>query len=255
MGDTVAQLKGLKELLDGGVLTQEEFDAQKTVILDAQKSKITQVAPAPVVGQQPMWAGLPPPNESASSWWGMYKPEEGYSKIGPDGRFTRGSEPDDCGNCAYSFFCAPCAHGEVMEWATDGKVPSCVGLLQFLFCGPCEVQSAREMSEDKIWQIHNQRGDPKAQMMGPNKQAHAKVCPCICGVMLIPFVNFFWPLVLASANAQNYGVMKTCQARQRDGELPAGVPEFTGDMSNACPVCGDPGRMSPGCPGCKTTED
>ena len=81
MGDTVAQLKGLKELLDGGVLTQEEFDAQKTVILDAQKSKITQVAPAPVVGQQPVWAGLPPPNESASSWWGMYKPEEGYSKM------------------------------------------------------------------------------------------------------------------------------------------------------------------------------
>jgi hypothetical protein len=256
MGDTVAQLKGLKELLDGGVLTQEEFDAQKTVILDAQKSKITQVAPAPVVGQQPVWAGLPPPNESASSWWGMYLAREGYSKVGPDGRFTQGSEPGDCGNCAYAFFCGPCAHGEVTEWASDGRVSSCVGLLQFLFCGPCEVQSARMMSEDKIWQLHSQRGDPKAQMMGPNKQAHAGVCPCICGVMLIPFVNFFWPLVLASANAQNYGVMKTCQARQHDGALPARVAhEFTGDMSNACPVCGDPGRMSPGCPGCKTTED
>ena len=46
MGDTVAQLKGLKELLDGGVLTQEEFDAQKTVILE--KAKSTQVAPAPI---------------------------------------------------------------------------------------------------------------------------------------------------------------------------------------------------------------
>ena len=102
---TVAQLKGLKELLDGGVLTKEEFDAEKTVILE--KSKITQVKPAPVVGQQPMWADLPPPNESASSWWGMYKPEEGSSKIGPDGRFTRGQEPDDCGNCTYAFFAHP----------------------------------------------------------------------------------------------------------------------------------------------------
>ena len=36
MGDTVAQLKGLKELLDGGVLTQGEFDAQKSVILAGQ---------------------------------------------------------------------------------------------------------------------------------------------------------------------------------------------------------------------------
>ena len=85
----------------------------------------------------------------------------------------------------------------------------------------------------KIWQIHNQRGDPKAQMMGPNKQAHAGLCPCICGVMLIPFVNFIAPFIVAIANIENYGVMKTCQlARQRDGEVPAGVPEFTGDMSN-----------------------
>ena len=253
MGDTVAQLKGLKELLDGGVLTQEEFDAQKTVILE--KAKSTQVAPAPVVGQQPMWAGLPPPNESASSWWGMYKAEEGYSKIGPDGRFTRGQEPDDCGNCAYAWFCQPCAHAEITEWATDGKVPGSVGFLQYLLCPPCEVASVREMSEEKIWQIHNQRGDPKAQMMGPNKEAHAGVCACISVLWLIPFVNAIAPCIQAIANVENYSVMKTCQARQRDGELPAGVPEFTGDMSNACPVCGDPGRMSPGCPGCKTTED
>ena len=63
MGDTVAQLKGLKELLDGGVLTQEEFDAQKTVILDAQKSKITQVASIGWAAARR--AGLPPPNESS----------------------------------------------------------------------------------------------------------------------------------------------------------------------------------------------
>ena len=39
--NTVARLKGLKELLDGGVLTQEEFDAQKKEILE--KPKTTQV--------------------------------------------------------------------------------------------------------------------------------------------------------------------------------------------------------------------
>ena len=33
MSGTIAQLKELKELLDGGVLTQDEFDAQKSVIL------------------------------------------------------------------------------------------------------------------------------------------------------------------------------------------------------------------------------
>ena len=58
MSGTVAQLKELKELLDGGVLTQEEFDAQKTVILE--KYKITQVAPAPVVGQPAQPAMMQP---------------------------------------------------------------------------------------------------------------------------------------------------------------------------------------------------
>ena len=45
MSDTISKLKDLKELLDGGALTQDEFDAQKAVLLG--NSKITQVAPAP----------------------------------------------------------------------------------------------------------------------------------------------------------------------------------------------------------------
>ena len=80
------------------------------------------------------------------------------------------------------------------------------------------------MSEDKIWQIHNQRGDPKAQMMGPNKQAHAGLCPCIIVISLIPFVQFITPFIVQVASINNYIVMKKCQlARQRDGEVPAGV--------------------------------
>ena len=42
MSDTVAKLKGLKELLDSGVLTQAEFDAEKAKILAGSAS----VAPA-----------------------------------------------------------------------------------------------------------------------------------------------------------------------------------------------------------------
>jgi Short C-terminal domain len=34
-GDTIAQLKQLKGLLDDGVLTQAEFDAEKTKLLNA----------------------------------------------------------------------------------------------------------------------------------------------------------------------------------------------------------------------------
>ena len=58
MSGTIAQLKEIKELLDGGVLTQQEFDAQKTLILE--KPKITQVAPAPVVGQPAQPAMMQP---------------------------------------------------------------------------------------------------------------------------------------------------------------------------------------------------
>ena len=42
MSDTVAKLKGLKELLDSGVLTQAEFDAEKAKVLAGSGS----VAPA-----------------------------------------------------------------------------------------------------------------------------------------------------------------------------------------------------------------
>ena len=42
MSDTVAKLKGLKELLDSGVLTQAEFDAEKAKVLAGSAS----VAPA-----------------------------------------------------------------------------------------------------------------------------------------------------------------------------------------------------------------
>ena len=51
MSGTIGQLKELKELLDQGVLTQEEFDAQKKEILE--KPKTTQVAPEPAIVAQP----------------------------------------------------------------------------------------------------------------------------------------------------------------------------------------------------------
>ena len=49
MSGTIEQLKELKELLDQGVLTQEEFDGQKKAILE--KPKTTQVSPEPIIAQ------------------------------------------------------------------------------------------------------------------------------------------------------------------------------------------------------------
>ena len=50
MSDTVAKLKGLKELLDSGVLTQAEFDAEKAKVLAGS-------APVAPAAQQAMVRG------------------------------------------------------------------------------------------------------------------------------------------------------------------------------------------------------
>ena len=92
MSDTISKLKDLKELLDGGALTQDEFDAQKAVLLG--NSKITQVAPAPVVGQPRVQSmrGIPA-DWLAGSWTrpgdGCCKPtiEATVTPMG-DGAFT-----------------------------------------------------------------------------------------------------------------------------------------------------------------------
>ena len=212
MSGTIAQLKEIKELLDGGVLTQQEFDAQKTLILE--KPKITQVAPAPVapapvapvVGQPAMmqagmmqpgmmqpgmmqpgmmqpgmmqpgmmqpgmsmpgiyaqlWNGPPPPNEARQTWFEMYLAAEGRSKIGPDGRFTRGGEPGDCQDCLYAMNCMACAAGEYVQWASNGGQSAECGGLAFVFCPLCVVIDARKKMEHKIWQFHSQRGGAHA---------------------------------------------------------------------------------------------
>ena len=53
MSDTVAKLKGLKELLDSGVLTQAEFDAEKAKVLAGS-------APVAPAAQQAMVRGVHP---------------------------------------------------------------------------------------------------------------------------------------------------------------------------------------------------
>ena len=104
------------------------------------------------------WNGSPPPKDSAPTWFGMYKPDEGWSKIGPDGRFTRGSEGDDCGNCLYSFCCPSCAAGETAEWASDGATPAWCGCLNFACCAPCAAIDVRKQMVQKIYGYHQQRG-------------------------------------------------------------------------------------------------
>ena len=233
--DKVAKLKDLKELLDAGVLTQEEFEAQKRMTIGAgtRTAQANPVMMQPVQPMQPMmqpmmqpgmiqspWVGNPPPKESASTWWGMYKADEGRSKIGPDGRFVPGSEPDDCGNCCFAWHCQPCAAAEVKTWATDGAHPYVFGVLEFMLCTPCELSSTRGLSEEKIWNFHNARGDPKAQMMPANKQKHGDVCMCWFLMLMIPCVNCVAvPLVMQTAGVENYSVMKKFQlARQREQE-------------------------------------
>jgi len=78
-GTTVGQqLKELKELLDGGVLTQGEFDEQKTAILE--KSKVAETQPAqPAISMQPgmsptgMMQKPPPPGCPTGGAWRMVK--------------------------------------------------------------------------------------------------------------------------------------------------------------------------------------
>ena len=50
MSDTISKLKDLKELLDGGALTQEEFDAQKAQLL-ATPSQAMQASPTVIMTQ------------------------------------------------------------------------------------------------------------------------------------------------------------------------------------------------------------
>ena len=150
------KLKELKDMLDAGVLTQDEFDAEKRKVLDAPA--IQPMMAQPSVQSVNLWNGPPPPKEFAASWWAMYKPDDGKGKIGPDGRFMAGSEEDDCKNCLFACLCPACASGEVEEWATDGKVPQVVGILRFMCCAMCEVSTVRSLSEGKIWKFHHERG-------------------------------------------------------------------------------------------------
>ena len=73
MSGTIEQLKELKDLLDQGVLTQEEFDGQKKAILE--KPKITQVSPEPVIVAQPatMQPGMMQPGMMMANG-GMMRP-------------------------------------------------------------------------------------------------------------------------------------------------------------------------------------
>ena len=106
MSGTIAQLKELKELLDGGVLTQGEFDEQKSVILAGQAQSTMSGKPTgprfdsstgqPIpkfdtqTGKQNWWdeeggqqLGLPPPPQPAIMMQpGMMQPVAGINAAG-----------------------------------------------------------------------------------------------------------------------------------------------------------------------------
>ena len=175
------KLKELQSLLDSGVLTQAEFDAQKQLILEASQSQMQ----SPQTPMQPMmqpgmvqpgmvqpnmvpeiWSGrLAPPKEHASNWWRMYTPNGGNSLLGQDGKFMRGQGPNDCGNCLFGFFCVPCAHGEVVEWAQgQGGLGACIGAF---ICYPfhsCILSEGRKASEHAIHGYHAARGGARISL-------------------------------------------------------------------------------------------
>ena len=95
MSGTIEQLKELKELLDQGVLTQEEFDAQKKEILE--KPKTTQVAPEPAIVAQPatmqpgmmqpgmMQPGMMQPGMPPARWWTHLATLSSWTEVGACG--------------------------------------------------------------------------------------------------------------------------------------------------------------------------
>ena len=111
------------------------------------------IAPVPAQPQglaKDMWVGEPPPKPAAPSWWGMYADFKG------------------CDGCCFGCFCMPCAHGEVMEWATDEPGSACRHCITNVCCTyvfPCfaplyipwAIADARSKSEEKIWKFHNAR--------------------------------------------------------------------------------------------------
>ena len=165
----VAKLKELKELLDAGALTQEEFNNEKAKVLGpatvgAVPMAQPEIAPetvTPVMPPPPMqpamiqpapwvqaWVGTPPPKPNAPSWFGMYK-------------------PDDCEAGCHTLCCPACAYGEVMEWATDQPGSQGSHCMTYFFCSmlPCALfaipsmqSDARKASERKIWNFHRTRG-------------------------------------------------------------------------------------------------
>ena len=80
MSGTIAQLKELKELLDGGVLTQGEFDAQKSVILAGQAQSTMSGKPTGPRFDSSTGQPIPKfdPSTGKQNWWD----EEGGQQLG-----------------------------------------------------------------------------------------------------------------------------------------------------------------------------
>ena len=113
-----------------------------------------------------MWSGrLAPPKEHAPNWWRMYKPDEGKGLLGQDGKFMRGQGPNDCGNCLFGFFCIPCAHGEVVEWAQgQGGLGACIGTCICPGFYSCILSEGRKASEHAIHGYHAARGGARISL-------------------------------------------------------------------------------------------
>ena len=221
------KLKELKDMLDAGVLTQDEFDAEKRKVLDAPA--IQPMMAQPSVQSVNLWNGPPPPKEFAASWWAMYKPDDGKGKIGPDGRFMAGSEEDDCKNCLFACLCPACASGEVEEWATDGKVPQVVGILQFMCCAMCEVSTVRGFSDEKIWKFHHERGGAWTHLRHTCRYSRTRlrVPPrALLACLLAPLPHTFLRNKLSLTVRRSKGAGDAGRQGEALERLPNGLPDL-----------------------------
>ena len=139
--------------------------------------------------QPPNPGGLPHP-DGGNFFWQYYEQAECC--------------PCKYGGCCLVFWCHPCVHGYVQEWARNDN-SCCYQTLLWISCPcfvPCFLEDDRRLMERKIYMWHDQRGDPRAR---GRPFPHPGIGHC---------ANSFLPAVAWIIHAQNYEVIKTFQAVQ-----------------------------------------
>ena len=85
------------------------------------------------------------------------------------------------GACCYAVLCAPCAHGEIQEWAGGRDMSACFEWFLCWMCIPCMIEKDRVAIEGKILEFHRQRGDGTAPGGAPYSHEGVACIGIVCG--------------------------------------------------------------------------